>query len=53
MINFVFLILAALLFIGWLGAFAFAHVTSAAIHVLLVLALVSLVLQFVRRRRVV
>ena len=45
-----FLILAIILGIAWIGGFTVFHVTSAAIHVLLVLAVVSIVLHFVRRK---
>jgi Family of unknown function (DUF5670) len=45
------LILAAILAIAWIGGFAVMHVTSVAIHILLVLALISVVMHFVRGRR--
>ena len=46
-----FLLLAIILGIVWIGGFAMFHVTSAAIHILLVLALVSVVMHFVRGKR--
>jgi hypothetical protein len=45
------LLLAILLAVLWVGGFAVFHVASAAIHVLIVLAVVSLVLHVVRGRR--
>ncbi len=45
------LLLAIVLAIAWLGGFTVMHVTSAAIHLLLVLAVISIVLHFVRGRR--
>jgi hypothetical protein len=47
-----FLLLAIILGIFWIGGFAMFHVTSAAIHILLVLAIVSVVVHFVRGKRV-
>jgi Family of unknown function (DUF5670) len=38
------------LLVGWLLGWFVFHVTATLIHVLLVLALISLVLHFVRRR---
>ena len=45
------LVLAILLAIAWLGGFTVMHVTGAALHLLLVLALISLVAHVVRGRR--
>ena len=45
----IFIILFVILFVMWLGGFLVFHVASALIHLLLVLALISLVLHFVRR----
>jgi hypothetical protein len=42
------LLLAVVLGIAWVLGFGVYHVASAAIHVLLVLALVSVILHFVR-----
>jgi hypothetical protein len=42
------LLLAVILGIAWVLGFGVYHVASAAIHILLILALVSLVLHFVR-----
>jgi hypothetical protein len=46
------LILAIVLALAWVGGFGLFHVASTAIHLLIVLALISLVLHFVRGRRV-
>jgi|SRR5450432_3060113 hypothetical protein len=46
-----FLLLAIILGIAWIGGFAMFHVTSAAIHILLVLAIVSVVVHFGRGKR--
>jgi hypothetical protein len=45
------LLLAIILAIAWVGGFAFMHVTSAAIHLLLILAVISIVVHIVRGRR--
>jgi hypothetical protein len=45
------LLLAIILGIAWVFGFTVYHVASAAIHVLLLLAVVSVVLHFVRRGR--
>ena len=45
----IFIILFAILLIFWVGGFLVFHVASALIHILLVLAVISLVLHFVRR----
>jgi hypothetical protein len=42
------LLLAVILGVAWALAFGVYHVASPAVHILLVLALVSLVLHFVR-----
>jgi len=47
-----FILLAVILAIAWIGGFTIMHVSSAAIHILLLLALVSVVMHFVRGRRV-
>jgi hypothetical protein len=47
-----FILLAVILAIAWIGGFTVMHVTSGAIHILLLLALVSVVMHFVRGRRV-
>ena len=44
---------AIILAVAWVAGFAVFHVASAAIHVLVVLAVASLVLHFVRGRRLV
>ena len=45
------LLLAIILGLAWIAGFAFLHVTSFAIHVLIVLAVISLVLHLVRGKR--
>jgi Family of unknown function (DUF5670) len=47
----IFTILFIILLIAWLMGFAVFHVSSALIHILLVVALISLVLHFVRGPR--
>jgi hypothetical protein len=44
-------VLAALLFLAWIGGFVMFHVASALIHILLVLALLSIVFHFIAGRR--
>ena len=44
-------ILAIILLVLWLGGFLAFHITSAAIHLLLLIAIVLIVLHFVRGRR--
>jgi hypothetical protein len=47
------LLLIAILFgIAWDGGFSVMHITSVALHVLLMLALVSIVVHFLSRRPV-
>lgn len=46
-------ILALVFLVLWLGGFLAFHIAGAAIHVLLLIALVLLVLHFVRGRRAV
>jgi hypothetical protein len=48
--DFIFLILFFLLLAVWLFAWAAMHVAGGAVHLLLVIALISLVLHFVRGR---
>jgi hypothetical protein len=49
-----FIILAIILALGWIFGFTVYHVASAGIHLLLLLAIISVVLHFVRgNRRVV
>ena len=47
------LFLAIILALAWVAGFGVFHVASAAIHVLIILAVISIVLHFVRGRRVV
>ena len=44
-------ILAVILLILWLGGFLAFHITSAFIHILLVIAVILVVLHFLRGRR--
>lgn len=46
-----FLILAVVLVLLWLGGFFLFHVSSFLIHLLLILALISIIMNFVRGRR--
>ena len=46
-----FAILAIIFVVLWLGGFLAFHITSAAIHLLLLIAVVLIVLHFVRGRR--
>jgi hypothetical protein len=46
-------ILFVVLLIAWLGGFTVFHVAGALIHLLLVLAVISLILNFVMGRRTV
>lgn len=45
------LTIALLLFAAWILGFAVFHVASVAIHVLIIIAVVSIVMHFVRGRR--
>jgi hypothetical protein len=47
------LILAIILGLAWLTGFGVFHVASTAIHILIVLAIVSVVFHFVRGKKVV
>jgi hypothetical protein len=44
-------IIAVILLVLWLGGFLVFHVTTAAIHILLLIAVVMVVLHFMRGRR--
>lgn len=46
------LALAIILAVAWVAGFTVMHVSSAAIHLLIIIAVVSAVLHFVRGRRV-
>jgi hypothetical protein len=46
-----FLILAVVLVILWLGGFFVMHVSSFAIHLLIIFAVISLIMHFVGGRR--
>lgn len=48
-----FLILAVVLILLWLGGFFVLHISSFLIHVLLVVALISIIMNFVSGRRAV
>jgi hypothetical protein len=51
--DFIFLLLFAVLLAGWLLAWAAFHVAGGLIHILLVIALISLIIHFLRPRRAV
>ncbi len=46
-----FLILAVVLFVLWAGGFFVMHISSFAIHLLLIFAVISFILNFVTGRR--
>jgi hypothetical protein len=46
-----FIILAIILVVAWFGGFAFMHVSSMALHLLLLVALVSIIMHIIRGRR--
>lgn len=48
-----FLILCLVLFVAWILGFAMFHVAGGLIHLLLIVALISLVMHFVRGRTAV
>jgi len=48
-----FLILAVVLVILWLGGFTVMHVSSGLIHLLLLFALISVIVHFISGRRTV
>jgi Family of unknown function (DUF5670) len=45
------LALGIILLLAWIGGFGIFHVASGLIHILVVLALISIVLHFVRGKR--
>ena len=49
----IWVILFAVLLIAWVGGFTVFHVAGALIHLLLILAIVSLVMHFLMGRRAV
>jgi hypothetical protein len=51
--SFMFLILAVVLVLLWLGGFFVLHVSSFLIHLLLLFALISIIMNFVGGRRAV
>ncbi len=46
-----FLILAVVLVVLWIGGFTVMHVSSLAIHLLLIFAVISIIMHFVSGRR--
>ncbi len=50
--DFIFLVLFFVLLIGWLIAWAAFHVAGGMIHLLLIIAVISLIIHFFRRRSV-
>jgi hypothetical protein len=51
--SYMFLILAVVLVLLWLGGFFLLHVSSFLIHLLLLFALISIIMNFVGGRRAV
>ncbi|HVW85075.1 MAG TPA: lmo0937 family membrane protein [Bryobacteraceae bacterium] len=51
--DFFFLILFFVLLVGWLVAWAAYHVAGGAIHLLLIIAVISLIMHFFRGRSTV
>ena len=51
--DFIFLVLFIVLLGGWLLAWAAFHVAGGLIHILLVIAVISLIIHFLRPRRAV
>lgn len=49
----IWVVLFAILFIAWIGGFTMFHVAGGLIHLLLILAVVSLVMHFLMGRRTV
>lgn len=49
--SFMFLILAIVLFVLWLGGFLVFHVSGFLIHLLIIFAVISLILNFVTGRK--
>lgn len=47
-----FLILAVVLVLAWIGGFVIFHVSSFLIHLLLIFAVIALIMHFVRGRSV-
>lgn len=46
-----FLIIGIVLFLAWIGGFLIFHVTSFLIHILLILAVISIIFHFMRGSR--
>ncbi len=46
-----YLIIALVLILAWVGGFAIFHIASFGIHILLILAVISLIMHFVRGAR--
>lgn len=53
MLSFLFLILFFVFLVGWLLAFVAFHVAGGAIHLLIILAVIFLIIHFVRGRSAV
>jgi hypothetical protein len=51
--DFIFLVLFLIFLAGWLIAWVAFHVVGGAVHLLLVLAIIWLIIHFLRRRRAV
>ena len=50
--DFIFLVLFVVLLVGWLLAWAAFHVAGGLVHILLIVAVISLIIHFLRARRV-
>ena len=50
--DFIFLVLFIVLLVGWLLAWAAFHVVGGGVHLLLALAVIFLIIHFMRHRRV-
>jgi hypothetical protein len=48
-VAFIFLVLFVILFLAWLFSFAIFHIAGGLIHILLALAIISIIVHFVRR----
>ncbi len=49
--DFIFLVLFVILLVVWLIVWAGLHVAGGAVHLLIILAVIFLIIHFVRRRR--
>lgn len=47
--RFIFLVLFVLLFLAWIFSFLVFHIAGGLIHILLILAIISIIVHFARR----